>query len=170
MAAILTDDTFKCIFLNENVWISIKISMKFVSKGTINNTPALVQIMAWLRLGIKPFSEPMVVRLPSNICVTRPQWVEWWLRNTCHQTGSFPSSRWRHNERDGVSNHQRHHFLLNRLADQRKHQSPALLAFVRGINRWPVNSPHKGPETRNMFLFDDVIMLKGQKRTAPDNS
>ena len=43
-------------------------------------------------------------------------------------------------------------------ADQRKHQSSASLAFVRGIHRWPVNSPHKGPITRKMFPFDDVIM------------
>ena len=41
------DDIFKCIFLNENIWISIKISLKFVSKGPINNFPALVEIMAW---------------------------------------------------------------------------------------------------------------------------
>ena len=44
-------------------------------------------------------------------------------------------------------------------ADQRKHQSPASLAFVRGIHRRPVNSPHKWPVTRKMFPFDDVIML-----------
>ena len=43
-------------------------------------------------------------------------------------------------------------------ADQRKHQSSASLAFVRGIHRWPMNSPHKGPVTRKMFPFDDVIM------------
>ena len=42
--------------------------------------------------------------------------------------------------------------------DQRKHQSSASLAFVRGIHRWPLNSPHKGPVTRKMFPFDDVIM------------
>ena len=62
-----TDDIFKCIFLNENVWIPIKISLKFVPKGPINNIPALVQIMAWRR--------PMMLRLPTHICVTRPQWV-----------------------------------------------------------------------------------------------
>ena len=45
-------------------------------------------------------------------------------------------------------------------ADQRKHQSSASLAFVRGIHRGPVNSPHKGPVTRQMFPFDDVIMEK----------
>ena len=44
-------------------------------------------------------------------------------------------------------------------ADQRKHQSSASLAFVWGIHRWPVNSPHKGPVTRKMFPFDDVIMI-----------
>ena len=43
--------------------------------------------------------------------------------------------------------------------DQRKHQRSASLAFVRGIHRWPVNSPRKGPVTRKMFPFDDVIMF-----------
>ena len=43
-------------------------------------------------------------------------------------------------------------------ADQRKHQSFASLAFVRGIHRSPVNPPHKGPVTRKTFPFDDVIM------------
>ena len=44
-------------------------------------------------------------------------------------------------------------------ADQTKHQSSASLAFVRGIHRWPVNSPHKWPVTRKMFPFDDVIIV-----------
>ena len=44
-------------------------------------------------------------------------------------------------------------------ADQRKLQSSASLAFVRGIHRWPVNSPHKGPVTRKMFSCDDVIII-----------
>ena len=44
------------------------------------------------------------------------------------------------------------------VADQRKHQSSASLSFVQGIHRWPVNSPYKGPVTRKMFPFDDVIM------------
>ena len=42
---------------------------------------------------------------------------------------------------------------------QRKHQSSTSLAFVWGIHRWPVNSPHKRPVARKMFPFDDVIML-----------
>ena len=61
MAAIFPDDIFKCIFLNENVWISLQISLKFVPKVQINNIPALVQIMAWRRPGDKPLSEAMVV-------------------------------------------------------------------------------------------------------------
>ena len=67
------DDTFKRIFLNENVRIAIKISLKFVPKGPINSIPALVQMMAWRRPGDKPLSEPMMVRLPTHICVTRLQ-------------------------------------------------------------------------------------------------
>ena len=55
------DDIFICIFLNENIWIAIKISTKFVPEGPINNIPTLVQIMAWRRIGDKPLSEAMVV-------------------------------------------------------------------------------------------------------------
>ena len=69
------DDILKCIFLNENIWIPIKISLKFVPKGTINNIPALVKIMAWRRPGDKPLSEPMVVSLLTHICVTPLQSV-----------------------------------------------------------------------------------------------
>ena len=71
------------------------------------------------------------------------------------------SLRWRHNGHDCVSNHQPRHCLLNRLFERRskKHQSSASLAFVRGIHRGPVNSPHKWPATRKMFPFDDVIMI-----------
>ena len=70
------DDIFKWIFLNGNVWIAIKVSLKFVPKVSINNIPPLVQIMAWRRPGDKPLSEPMMVILLTHICVTRPQWVK----------------------------------------------------------------------------------------------
>ena len=65
------DDTYERFFLNENARISIKISLKFVPKGPINNNPALVQIMAWRRSGDKPLSEPMMASLLTHICVTR---------------------------------------------------------------------------------------------------
>ena len=80
------DGIFKCIS------ISIKISLKFVPKGPINNIPALLQIMAWRRPGDKPLSEAMMVNLPTYIGVTQPQWVNinsfwpsdaiWWHRST----------------------------------------------------------------------------------------
>ena len=70
------DSIFKCIFLNDNIRISIKIPLKFVPKGPINNIPSLVQIMAWRWSGDKPLSEPMIVSLLTHICLTRPQWVK----------------------------------------------------------------------------------------------
>ena len=69
------EDFFKFIFLNENVWISITISLKVIPRDPISNIPALVQIMAWRLPGDKPLSEPMMVRLLMNIYITRPQWV-----------------------------------------------------------------------------------------------
>ena len=54
----------------------MKNSLKFVPKGPINNIPAMVQIMACRRPGDKPLSGPMVVSLPTHICVARPQWVK----------------------------------------------------------------------------------------------
>ena len=60
------DDIFKWIFLNENVWISIKNSLRFVPGCLINNMSALVQIMAWRRPG----------QISDTYCVTRPQWVK----------------------------------------------------------------------------------------------
>ena len=74
------DSTFNCIFLNENAWIPIKISLKFVPKDQINNTPALVQTIAWCWPGNKPLSEPMMVRLPIHICVIQPEWAKRFLR------------------------------------------------------------------------------------------
>ena len=70
------DDIFKCIFLNENIWFPINISLKFVPRGRIDNIPALVQVMAWRRPGDKPLFEPTMVRLLTHICVARPQWVK----------------------------------------------------------------------------------------------
>ena len=72
------DDIFKSILLNENIWMSINISLKYVPKGPINYIPALVQIMAWRRPGDKPLSEPMMVSLLTHICITRPRRINHW--------------------------------------------------------------------------------------------
>ena len=75
------------------------------------------------------------------------------------------SLQWRHNDHGGVSNYQPHGCLHNRLFRRisKKHQSSASLAFCTGNSLEPVNSPHKGPVTRKMFPFDDVIMIKDSR-------
>ena len=60
MADIFADNIFKCIFVNENVEILIKISLKSVLYGPISNKPELVQIMAWCRAGDEPLSESLM--------------------------------------------------------------------------------------------------------------
>ena len=62
MAATLTDDTFKCISLNENDRIPIQISLEFVPRSAIYNKPVLVQVMASCRTGNKPLPEPMLTQ------------------------------------------------------------------------------------------------------------
>ena len=66
MATILADDIFKWIFLNENGRITIQISLKFVPRSPIDNNPALVQVMAWLRTGNKPLPEPMMTQFTDT--------------------------------------------------------------------------------------------------------
>ena len=90
------DDSFKWIFLNENVWTSIEASLKFVAKGPINNIPALVQVMAWRRPGDKPLSEPMMVSLLTHTVMSLleapslieapPKWVCTLSRNSSAHT------------------------------------------------------------------------------------
>ena len=77
-------------FSNAFSWmeIPIKISLEFIPTGPINNIPALVQTMAWHRRGDKPLFEPMMVRLPTHICVTRPQWVKTCGRNIAYDITS----------------------------------------------------------------------------------
>ena len=98
------DVAFKPIFLNENIRISIKISLKFVPEAPIKNIPALVQIMAWRRAGDKPLSEPMMDSFPTHICVTRPQWV-----NSLRQTDTCMHQQTNHHWfRYGFSPGRRH--------------------------------------------------------------
>ena len=78
--------------------------------------------------------------------------LEWKIIRSDHN-----SLQWRHNERQ-ITCLTIVYSTVYSGADQRKHQSSASLAFVRGINRRAVNSPHKWPVTRKMFPFDDVIM------------
>ena len=67
---------------------------------------------------------------------------------------------WRHNDHDGISNHQPHGCFLNRLFRRRSKKTSKLrvTGLCAGNSLGRVNSPHKGPVTRKMFPFDDVIM------------
>ena len=67
MTAIFQMTFFKCIFLNEHISISIKIPLKFVPEGPINNILTLVQKMAWRRSSDKALSEPVVVYLNYSV-------------------------------------------------------------------------------------------------------
>ena len=86
-----------------------------------------------------------------------------WRKEPGHQEPRYWHSplRWRHNGRDGVSNHQPHGCLLNRLFRRKSKKTSKLrvTGLCAGNLPWPVNSPHKRPVTRKMFPFDDVIML-----------
>ena len=88
----------------------------------------------------------------------------------CHDV--FMTLRWRHNDRDSVSNHQPHDCLLNRLFRRRSKKTSKLrvTGLCAGIHRGPVNSPHKWPVTRKMFPFDDVIMIAFQGWVGPFTS
>ena len=106
-------------------------------------------------------------------------WYEWWrpgfsaikfvFYELCHMvavsgaTGVVLSISlwWRHNDHDSVSNHQPHECLLNRLFRRRSKKTSKLrvTGLCAGNSPGPVNSPHKGPVTRKMFPFNDVIVL-----------
>ena len=76
------------------------------------------------------------------------------------KTGKLRILQWRHNDHGGVSNHQPHGGLLNRLYRRRSKKTSKLrvTGLCAGNSSWPDNSPHKGPVTHKIFPFDDVIM------------
>ena len=81
-----------------------------------------------------------------------------WLMLSRHLISN--TLHWRHNDHDGVSNHQPHGCLLNRLFRRRSRKTSKLrvTGLCVGNSPGPVNSPHRGPVTRKTFPFDDVIM------------
>ena len=136
--------------------------------------------MAWRITGNKPLSEPKRCLVLYNVTgtkwvnyrrVTRSRRPFWRMSSDNRKRIQNIALQWRHNGSDGVSNHVIMGAMASQItrltivystvyssADLRKYQSSASLAFVRGIQRSPVNSPHKWPVTRKMFRFDEVIM------------
>ena len=86
---------------------------------------------------------------------------ETWVKHFPSFLALIKTLHWRHNDHDGVSNHQPHGCLLNGLFRGRSKKTSKLrvTGLCAGNSPGPVNSPHKGPVTRKMFPFDDVIML-----------
>ena len=95
-----------------------------------------------------------------SIILSLPWYTVLHLAASHNNHNNHKALRWRHSGSDSVSNHSLTivYSTVYSDADLSIHQSSASLAFVRGIHRWPVNSPHKWPVTRKMFPFDDVIM------------
>ena len=101
----------------------------------------------------------IVIKIRRNIRIVEIQIVAiGMLQNT--------SLQWRHNDRNGVSNHQPHECLLNRLFRPRSQKASKLRVTGLCAGNSPVNSPHKGPVTRRMFPFDDVIMYTYHNSTT----
>ena len=131
------------IIFGENFRIWIKIALKLVLKGSIDNKSLVVQVMAWCHTCDKPLPEKMV-----------PQFT----------------LRWPHNDHYSVSNHQPHGCLLNRLFRRRWKKASKLrvTGLCVGNSPGPGNFPHKGPVTRKMFPFDDVIVTEACTYASPD--
>ena len=154
-----------------NVFSSMKM-FEFRLKYHWSLGPISIQIqkMAWRRPGYRPLSETMMVSLSTPICVTRPQWVNMGNLIIAIHMGIHNTLQWRRDDHEGVSNHQPHGCLLNRLFRRRSKKTSKLrvTGLCVGNSPGPVNSPHKGPVTRKMFPFDDVIM-KPQHNKAQEN-
>ena len=96
----------------------------------------------------------LLVSMPCTITTLYAQFCIYFTSNS-----TVLSLQWRHDEHDGISNHQPHDCLLNCLLRHRSKKTSKL--HVTGLcDRWPVNSPHKGPVMQKMYLFDDVIMYR----------
>ena len=99
-----------------------------------------------------------------KISYTALRWQQQNVNQTSNsqQTWSSLALHWRHNDHGGVSNHQPRGCLLNRLFRHRWKKTSKLrvTGFCAGNSPGPVNSPHKGPVTRKMFPFDDVITAR----------
>ena len=116
----ISQTTFSNVFLfNENVWISINISLKFIPKGQISNIPALVQIMAWHPPGIKQLSEPMMVQFTDaymrNLASMSWQYYLSMISDIVQANSRSPSGNWRATEKKKNSRH--YHFLADTVED-----------------------------------------------------
>ena len=122
----------------------------------IGDMSTLVQVMAWRRTNQKTLHALMISLTKKSYNYITP-YNDVTSSSTC---GSLFALHWRHNDYDCVSNHQPYDCLLNRLFRRKSKKTSKLhvTGLCVGTSPGPVNSPHKGPVTRKMFPFDDVIM------------
>ena len=124
------------------------------------NSRAITLTTFQLQWYIDTLVQNYVTRYHTHTCA-----VELFYRWSCNMRGRYRfnalQSWWRHNQRmaSQITSLTIVYSTLYSRRRSKEHQSSASLAFVRGIHRWPVNSPHKEPVTRKMFPFDDVIMV-----------
>ena len=131
---------------------SYDTAFRWIQLDHTGNGATLVQVLAWWRRATSHYlSQCLPTSISHMASLCHNEWRSYFL---------WLPLQWRHNGRESVSNHQPYDCLLNRIFRRRKLQSSASLAFVRGIHRGQVNSPHKWPVTRKMFPFDDVIMSR----------
>ena len=137
----------KIIQRNNDGIITGKSSTDVVSMRCCNNKSTIIHIMVLRRTRDKPLPEPMWTKLCDGYIASPGQ------RELSHYNDVIISAM-----APQITSHTIVYSTVYSGADQRKHQSSASLAFVQGIHRWPVNSPHKRPVRRKMFPFHDVIM------------
>ena len=138
-------------FVNENVWISNKTSMKFVPRSLIINIPALIQIMVWRRTGDRPLSEPMIVSILTHICVTRPQWVLIWCTLMRQY---YVSELGKYLFRRGLGAVRHQTYCMSSWWRHQMQTFSSLLIICTG------NSPAQKPVTRSFDVFFDLHLNK----------
>ena len=140
---------------NNNIFTSHpdKHKRNWKSVSTINVTHAPIQINCARNIASNYLSQQQPDSSFTTVLNVRFFPVKYVINS-----GVQPLSNWHNQVTYGMENGTIVFLTVYSDADQRKHQSSVSLAFVRGIHRGPVNSPHKWPVTRKMFPFDDVIM------------
>ena len=133
------------------------MSQKFVPKGPINNIPASIQTMAlrnYLNQRWLDYRRIYPGEFMSNL-FRKLRCRQFYQNVTSYRYGDVIMTAMT----SQITSLTTAYSAVYSSADQRKHQSSASLAFVRGIHRSPVNSLHKGPVTQKMVPFDDVIIV-----------
>ena len=144
---------FNCVrhrvTIMNNIWPHVPLLTIQTWLNIMADSPGIeipfMQMKRWWSRLICLMRIPIMVRLYGGTHI----WVNWLV--AC-------SLQWRHNERDGVSNHQPHDCLLNLLFRRRSKKTSKLRVTGLCAGNSLVNSPHKRPIMRKMFPFDDVIM------------